>query len=122
MLHKHHRSSLYLCNVDILVVNEIESEKISGEKIQNLGKDGVVNVILDKGVNTVVMTLGENGCFYKNREENLHFGAFEVDAVDTTAAGDTFIGYFLAAYSQHADARQALKRACAASAISSVSA
>lgn len=81
-----------LCNVDVLVVNETESEKISGEKIENIGKEGVVNIILDKGVNTVVLTLGENGCFYKNREENLHFGAFEVDAVDTTAAGDTFCG------------------------------
>ena len=81
-----------LCNVDILVVNETEAEKISGEKIENVGKDEVVNIILEKGVDTVVLTLGKNGCFFKNREGKLYFRAFEVDPVDTTAAGDTFCG------------------------------
>ena len=49
--------------------------------------------------------------------EAINVDAFSVDAVDTTAAGDTFIGYFLSAYSNHTDAKQALKRGCAASAI-----
>ena len=49
--------------------------------------------------------------------ETITVDAFKVDAVDTTAAGDTFIGYFLSAYSNHTDAKQALKRGCAASAI-----
>jgi ribokinase len=81
-----------LSNVDILVVNETEAETISGEKIEKIGEEGVVNSLIDMGVNTVVLTLGKNGCFYKNRKERMFFGAFEVDAVDTTAAGDTFCG------------------------------
>ena len=40
-----------------------------------------------------------------------------VDAVDTTAAGDTFIGYFIAHYQQHQQAKAALRFACAASAL-----
>ena len=50
-------------------------------------------------------------------DDTITVDAFTVDAVDTTAAGDTFIGYFLSAYSNHTDAKQALLRGCAASAI-----
>lgn len=106
-----------LRNVDILVVNETEAETISGEKIENIGKEGVVNILLDKGVNTVVLTLGKNGCFYKNREENLCFGAFEVDAVDTTAAGDTFCGALAAEIARGNSWENTLLFASAASAI-----
>lgn len=81
-----------LRNVDILVVNETEAQTISGEKIENIGEEGIVNTLLDMGVNTVVLTLGKNGCFYKNRTESMSFGSFEVDALDTTGAGDTFCG------------------------------
>ena len=81
-----------LNNVDILVVNETEAETITGGKIKNRGEEEIANMLLAMGVNTVVLTLGKKGCFYKNRNESLSFGSFEVDAIDTTAAGDTFCG------------------------------
>ena len=51
------------------------------------------------------------------KDKTINVPAFEVEAVDTTAAGDTFIGYFLSAYSTHTDSKTALTRACAASAL-----
>jgi ribokinase len=51
------------------------------------------------------------------KDKTIDVPAFAVEAVDTTAAGDTFIGYFLSAYSKHTDSKIALRRACAASAL-----
>jgi ribokinase len=61
--------------------------------------------------------LGKAGVMMLRKNDVIEVKAFSVDAVDTTAAGDTFIGYFLSAYSNHTDAKQALRRGCAASAI-----
>lgn len=106
-----------LSDVDILVVNETEAETISGEKIKNIGKEGIVNILLDKGVNTVVLTLGKDGCFFKNKEESLFIKAFEVEAIDTTAAGDIFCGALAAELGQGHSWKEALTFASAASAI-----
>lgn len=106
-----------LSNVDILVVNETEAETISREKIENIGEEGVVNTLLDMGVNTVVLTLGENGCFYKNGKERISSGAFEVDAIDTTAAGDTFCGALAAEIARGNSWEDTLIFASAASAL-----
>lgn len=106
-----------LNNVDILVVNETEAEQISGEKIEKIGEERVVNTLLEMGVNTVVLTLGKNGCFYKNRVEAMSFGTFEVDAVDTTSAGDTFCGALAAEIARGNSWEDTLIFASAASAI-----
>ena len=65
----------------------------------------------------VILTLGEKGSVFMNKNQELHQAAFKVDAVDTTAAGDTFIGYFIAELSRRAEYREILKIASAASAI-----
>ena len=64
-----------------------------------------------------MITLGKVGVRMLKKDKTIDVPAFEVDAVDTTAAGDTFIGYFLSAYSNHTDSKTALIRACAASAL-----
>ncbi|MDC8830205.1 ribokinase [Alteromonas gilva] len=101
--------------IDLLVVNEVEAAELSGEH----ELDAIIAHFKTKWSHAeVIITLGKAGVIMLKNNETIQVDAFIVDAVDTTAAGDTFIGYFLAAYSQHADARQALKRGCAASAIS----
>lgn len=103
--------------IDILIVNETEAEAISGEKIAIAGKEAVVDKLLAMGVNTVVLTLGKKGCLLKNNQQVLYVPAFIVEALDSTAAGDTFCGALAAELSRGHDWAVALKFATAASAI-----
>ncbi len=65
-----------------------------------------------------VLTLGEKGVFYADgKGERLYVPACPVKAVDTTAAGDTFTGYYLAGMLQGKEKQELLKRACAAAAL-----
>lgn len=66
----------------------------------------------------VMLTLGENGCIFMDKETRVSHSIFEVTPVDTTAAGDTFTGYFLQGVSMGDDYESVLKIASAASAIS----
>jgi ribokinase len=106
-----------LSNVNVLVVNETEAETISFAKIENVGKEGIVDLLLEKGVDTVVLTLGKNGCFFKNKQESLCLSAFDVETLDTTAAGDTFCGALAAELGRGHSWVEALNFATAASAI-----
>lgn len=65
----------------------------------------------------VVLTLGCDGVCYQHDETRLHLPAHPVRAVDTTAAGDTFIGYFMAARQRSDDTVAALRLASAAAAL-----
>lgn len=106
-----------LSNVNVLVVNEIEAETISLAKFEDVGKEGIVDLLLEKGVETVVLTLGKNGCFFKNKEESLSLSAFDVETIDTTGAGDTFCGALAAELGRGYSWERSLKFATAASAI-----
>ena len=106
-----------LKNVEILVVNETEAEMISGEKIEISGKEKVVEKLLSMGATTVILTLGQAGSMVKNHEMEKHVCAFKVEAMDTTAAGDTFCGALAARLSKEEDWAKTLKFASAASAI-----
>lgn len=65
----------------------------------------------------VVLTLGRNGVCYQHGDTRLHLPAHPVEAVDTTAAGDTFIGYFMAARQHTDDTVAALRLASSAAAL-----
>lgn len=103
--------------IDILVVNETEAETISGEKIETVGSEAVVDTLLAMGANTVVLTLGKKGCLLKNNQIVLYVPAFMVETLDSTAAGDTFCGALAAELSKDHNWEEALKFAAAASAI-----
>ena len=100
--------------IDLLIVNETEAAALTGKEAM----DDIVDEFKQQWAHCeVIITLGKAGVMMLRKGEVINVDAFSVDAVDTTAAGDTFIGYFLSAYSYHTDAKQALKRGCAASAI-----
>lgn len=100
--------------IDLLIVNEVEAAEISG--VETL--DEMEAYFRQNWSHAeVLITLGKHGVRMLKRNTSIDVPAFVVDAVDTTAAGDTFIGYFLSAYSKDNDAESALRRACAASAL-----
>lgn len=79
---------------DILIPNETELETIVGFKITNeIELINSVSIIHKMGIDTVIVTLGSNGVFYSiYNGDNGFVPALKVKAIDTTAAGDTFIG------------------------------
>lgn len=106
-----------LKDVDILVVNETEAETISGEKIEAVGKDAVIEKLISMGASTVLLTVGKEGCLLKNGQIKISKKAFVVDALDTTAAGDTFCGALVARLSKGENWDDILTFASAASAL-----
>lgn len=71
----------FLSYVDILIPNETEIDIIGG-----------IDYAFECGVNNIILTLGANGCDFINKEGRKHFDAYDVDVIDTTAAGDSFLG------------------------------
>ena len=82
-----------LSKVSLFLLNEIEGEQISGEKDANR----MLAVLGERYPEAkVILTLGERGSIYSDQNEMIQQGIFPAKAVDTTAAGDTFTGYFIA--------------------------
>lgn len=82
-----------LKRVDILTPNESELEILSCVKIEN--NDDIVTaarILIDKGVENIIVTLGERGAILVNEKEIKSFPSINVKAIDSTAAGDTFNG------------------------------
>ncbi|MFC7750849.1 ribokinase [Paenibacillus thermoaerophilus] len=106
-----------LALIDTLVLNETEAECIAGESAEPPEK--AARFFIGRGVREVLLTLGERGCFYANRDgDEIAVSAYPVQAVDTTAAGDTFIGAFAAARAEGMPVREGLRFASAAAALS----
>jgi ribokinase len=98
-----------------IVLNEIEAKEISGSKT---AEESLLFFSKNYPDLKIMLTLGEKGSVYSDNENNISQAAFLVDAVDTTGAGDTFTGYFVAGISQNENYGEILKKASAASAIS----
>lgn len=100
-----------LANIDLLVVNEVELAQLAPRA------SSVEAAMQHLGVPFVVTTLGEQGCRALTPQGWLAQPAFAVQAIDTTAAGDTFCGTLVAALAQGLPWPEALKRASAAAAL-----
>ncbi|MEA4823930.1 MAG: ribokinase [Clostridiaceae bacterium] len=99
--------------VDCLFVNETEGAGLSGKTEAREILDALAR--LCPGI--VVLTLGMRGAMAKARGIVYEEGIIPVRAVDTTGAGDTYTGYFLAEYAVSGDLARAMKLAAAASAL-----
>ncbi len=101
-------------SVDIFIVNEVEAEGLTGA---NDWEDAAIRMRERYQDAATVLTLGARGAAYSGPDLQLRESALPVDAIDTTAAGDTFIGFFLAALVQTGDPSKALARGCRAAEI-----
>ena len=114
-------SAALLRQVDILTPNESEALTLLGRAPQRVAIEdaqGLAEALLGLGPKAVVLKLGDRGCFYWNGTTAIHQQAFPVEAVDSTAAGDTFNGALAVALSQSQEIGQALRFANAAAALS----
>jgi ribokinase len=107
--------------VDYLVPNEYEIATMTGFQIQNItDTDQAAQQLLSKGVKNLIVTLGNKGSviFEGNTNNSVDIPAWKVQAVDTTAAGDCFIGAFAVGLSKEKSVKDAAAFASAAAAIS----
>ncbi len=100
--------------VDWFILNEIEGSDITGKS----EPDNVLDELLSRYPNCrIVLTLGEKGAVYADKSTRIRQEAIRAEAVDTTAAGDTFTGYFLTTFLQIGDITKALHMAARAASI-----
>ncbi len=103
-----------LGKVDYILLNETEGKQLTGFD----APADILNAIrASYPALKVVLTLGKDGCIYDDGNQRLAHGIFAVKAVDTTAAGDTFTGFFIGALSKDLSPADAIRQASAASAI-----
>ena len=103
-----------LGQVDYLLLNETEGKQLTGYE----APAEILNAIRACFPTLkVVLTLGKDGCIYDDGAQRISHGIYAVKAADTTAAGDTFTGFFISAISAGLPPADAIRRASAASAI-----
>jgi len=106
--------------ISILILNEIEAADLSGIEINNQQNAIAAGVkLLKKNVKIAIITLGEKGTIAVSKEledDFLYMPAYNVKVVDTTGAGDAFVGAFAVAYAETEDINHSLEfaNACAA--------
>lgn len=111
----------FLACVDILTPNETETSILLGTGTPRLSvpeAPSIAERLLDLGPVSVVLKLGDNGCYYADKQSQFHVAAFRVAAVDSTAAGDTFNAALATGLTEGMDMRDALVFANAAAAVS----
>ncbi|MGD1823587.1 MAG: ribokinase [Pleomorphochaeta sp.] len=109
--------TLNLNHIDYFLLNEIEASLMCNENSDDINI--LINKLRKKYPNAkFVLTLGKDGVIYFDSESIYSHGIYDVEVVDTTAAGDTFTGYFIASISKGLDIEKTLELASIASSIS----
>lgn len=103
-----------LKKISVFLINEIEGKQMSGQT----GSGDIARKLIEMYPDSeIVLTLGGDGVLYRNAEAEIRVPSFRVEAVDTTAAGDTFTGYYLAGVMAGLGIRDSLERAAGAAAL-----
>jgi ribokinase len=101
-----------LAGLDYFVPNESEAETITGAPVRNIDDaKKCANKFLASGIRRVILTLGANGSLLASSEGMEHVAAFPVKAIDSTGAGDAFIGSFAVFLAEGNPEREAVRRA-----------
>jgi ribokinase len=101
-----------LQGLDYFVPNESEAETISGSPVKTIeDAKQCAGRLLAGGIRRVIITLGANGSLLASREGSEHVSPFVVDSVDSTGAGDAFIGSFAVFLAEGLPEKDAVRRA-----------
>lgn len=100
--------------ISMFLLNEVEGEQMTGESD---AEDMLERLKIIYPESRVVLTLGGEGSVYQYKEEQYRQGIYQVKVEDTTAAGDTFTGYFVSSFIAGAPVPEGLALAAKASAI-----
>ena len=105
--------------IDYLIPNESEATVLSGLQVDSLDTaESAASRLIAMGAGKVIITLGAQGSLFANGQSFEHFPAPKVKAVDTTAAGDTFVGGFAAALANGKSEAEAIRYGQIAAALS----
>ena len=107
-------SEVDLKKISIFLLKEVEGSQVTGLKEPD---EILKKLLLMYPEAKIVLTLGKDGAVYADKTQKHFQPIFQVQAVDTTAAGDTFTGYFLAGLCENMEIPEILKRSAKASAI-----
>ncbi len=112
-------SDPFLCGAYLVTPNEVEAEELTGIRVSDLpSADLAAQVFLGKGVHNVLITLGSQGVYIHTEGHSEIIPAYQVDAIDTTGAGDAFNGGLVTALAEGKSLREAAQFANAVAAIS----
>lgn len=100
--------------IDIFILNEIECNEFTHETDFSKMQNKIVNMYPNA---KFVITLGKQGVIYRDKDIYLTHGIYDVPVVDTTAAGDTFTGFFIGEFYKTKDPKEALRIASIASSL-----
>ena len=111
-----------LKELDYFVPNESEAETITGQPVKNIedAKECAKNLVAG-GIRRVIITLGANGSLLASREGSEHMPRFTVNSVDSSGAGDAFIGSFAVFLAEDVPEKEAVRRANLYAALSTTS-
>ncbi|WP_053118988.1 ribokinase [Pseudomonas sp. P1.31] len=105
--------------IDYLIPNESEATALSGLPVDSLeSAEKAASHLIAMGAGKVIITLGAQGSLFANGQSFEHFPAPKVKAVDTTAAGDTFVGGFAAGLAAGKSETEAIRYGQIAAALS----
>jgi len=108
---------LPLDKASLLVLNEIEGAMIAKTKPDATYLEILTKLVKRFPKTEILLTLGKFGAYYGFRDTVEHSTSFDAEVVDTTCAGDTFLGYYLVSRSTGKKVRKSLETACKASSI-----
>jgi len=104
--------------VDFIIPNESELRLLTGTDVKDVASaERAGHILLQRGAQNVIVTLGEKGALIVNSDQATHVETFKVDVVDTTAAGDAFIGGFSTALLQNMSLEESVRYGCACGAL-----